>query len=423
VALDDLVKAQTDFAEAARGAESYLEGRMPEMTRQLDVSIIKVTDGLKALAEGVNEGAFVDEEQHPAAVLEALEGVKAKLAALEEQAQRFNRWQQLFGIATYEFKQLTASQRAVSQREQLWSTMRAFDAKHHAWTQGPLAAVDAEELARDIQTLQKTAFTLDKALADPVSGLLKAKIADLKQHVPVITDLGNKAMRERHWRKLYEACGQPWYGDNPDRSLSELMQFKVFDYAEVVAEVSGTASGEAQLEASLHKIVTAWGATSFTVKKYREQKGVFILGGLEEVMTQLEDHQVMLQTMMGSRFITGVRDEVEAWDRKLSLLSDTLDEWLMCQKQWMYLETIFSAEDIQRQLPVEASKFSAVDKRWKDIMFRTSANPLVIAAVEGGGEELLRAFQSCNATLEAVQKSLEEYLTVRGGLAGAVLRA
>ncbi len=54
---------------------------------------------------------------------------------------------------------------------------------------------------------------------------------------------------------------------------------------------------------------------------------------------------------------------MELWEKRLSLLSDTLDEWVQCQRSWMYLETIFSAEDIQRQLPAEAAKFHTVDKK------------------------------------------------------------
>lgn len=421
VALDDLMKAHQDYVEAAKAVDGYMEGRTAEMARQLDVSIIKVNDSLKALADTVNEGVFVDDGQQPSAVLEALDGVRNKMSQLEEQARRFNRWQSLFGITLYEFKALATTQKAVQTREQLWQTLHEFETKYAGWTQSPVVSIEAEELARDVATYQKTAFQLDKNLADGVSALLKSKVGDFKALVPIVTDLSNKSMKERHWKKLYETCGQTWYGNNPDRSLSDLMAFRIFEYGDQIADISGSASGEAALEASLQKVITAWGNTNFVIKKYREQKGVFILGGLEEVLTQLEDHQVLLQTMMGSRFIAGVRDEVESWDRKLSLLSDTLDEWIMCQKQWMYLETIFSAEDIQRQLPVEASKFSAVDKRWKDIMGRTAANPSVINSVEyypnnppgqQGGEELVRAFRSCNATLEAVQKSLEEYLTV-----------
>jgi hypothetical protein len=50
-----------------------------------------------------------------------------------------------------------------------------------------------------------------------------------------------------------------------------------------------------------------WGDTNFVTKPYREMKHVFILGGLEDVFTLLEDNQVLLQTMMGSRFIAGVQ--------------------------------------------------------------------------------------------------------------------
>ena len=78
---------------------------------------------------------------------------------------------------------------------------------------------------------------------------------------------------------------------------------------------------------------------------------------------QLEDSQVALQTILASRFVGGIRDEVEEWEKKLSLLSEMLDEWLTCQRSWMYLENIFSADDIQKQLPAEAQRFMNVRSR------------------------------------------------------------
>ena len=51
---------------------------------------------------------------------------------------------------------------------------------------------------------------------------------------------------------------------------------------------------------------------------------------------------------------------MEKVEKNLRLFSDTLDEWLECQRQWLYLETIFGAADIQRQLPAEAKAFTQV---------------------------------------------------------------
>ena len=179
-----------------------------------------------------------------------------------------------------------------------------------------------------------------------------------------------------------------------------------------IPEVSAAASGEAQLEASLETIETGWQDMEFVTLSHRDQKGVYILGGLDEIMTLLEDNQVTLQTMMGSRFIAGVQDAVEDWEKKLALLSETLDEWITVQRNWMYLETIFCAEDIQKQLPVESQKFMLVDKMWKTTLKATNDDPKVIASIKDG-PTLLHTFQHANKTLEDIQKSLEDYLQTK----------
>ena len=71
----------------------------------------------------------------------------------------------------------------------------------------------------------------------------------------------------------------------------------------------------------------------------------------------------------------------------------------------MYLETIFGAPDIQRQLPKEAALFTKVDKSWKEIMIATNNYPAAIVAGCAKGRKEL--FESHNESLDYIQKNLE----------------
>lgn len=47
---------------------------------------------------------------------------------------------------------------------------------------------------------------------------------------------------------------------------------------------------------------------------------------------------------------------------------EVLEEWLNCQRAWLYLEPIFSSEDINRQLPVESKRYQTMERIWRKIM-------------------------------------------------------
>lgn len=74
----------------------------------------------------------------------------------------------------------------------------------------------------------------------------------------------------------------------------------------------------------------------------------------------------------------------------------------------MYLEPIFSSEDIMRQMPTEARNFRDVDKEWKTIMTATQKEPMVLEAT--GYPGLLKILKYNNSLLEDIQRGLNDYL-------------
>ncbi len=59
-------------------------------------------------------------------------------------------------------------------------------------------------------------------------------------------------------------------------------------------------------------------------------------------------------------------------------IQDTIDSWLNMQANWLYLEPIFSSEDIMQQMPEEGRLFLLVDKAYKDIMKNTALDTHVL---------------------------------------------
>lgn len=112
--------------------------------------------------------------------------------------------------------------------------------------------------------------------------------------------------------------------------------------------------------------------------------------------------------MSFSPFKKPFEEEIEVWSAQLMLVSDTLEEWVKCQGQWMYLQPIFDSPDIMKQLPQETKRFKSVDSTWRQQINLAKTSPGILAVCSKDG--LKEKFQEANKNLEIVQKGLADYL-------------
>uniref|UniRef100_A0A8C2VP56 Dynein axonemal heavy chain 3 n=1 Tax=Chinchilla lanigera TaxID=34839 RepID=A0A8C2VP56_CHILA len=295
--------------------------------------------------------------------------------------------------------------------EQLWVTAYEFSTKSEEWMNGPLFLLNAEEITEEIGNMWRTIYKLTKTFADVpaprrLAENVRLKVEKFKQHLPILSISCNPGMKDRHWQQISEIVG---YEVSPTETtcLSNMLDFGFGKYIEKLEPIGAAASKEYSLEKNLEKMKSDWSNMTFSFVKYRDTD-TNILCAIDDIQLLLDDHVIKTQTMCGSPFIKPIETECRKWEEKLVRVQENLDAWLKCQATWLYLEPIFSSEDIIAQMPEEGRKFGTVDSYWKSLMSQVVKDPRVLVA--GDQPRMTEKLQEANLLLEDIQKGLNDYL-------------
>ena len=85
---------------------------------------------------------------------------------------------------------------------------------------------------------------------------------------------------------------------------------------------------------------TEWQSVVLEIIAYKNT-GTHIMKIGEDVSQLLDDHIVMTQSMSFSPYKKAFESRISEWEGKLMMTQDVMDEWLTCQRSWLYLEPIF----------------------------------------------------------------------------------
>ncbi|OON20089.1 dynein heavy chain, region 2 [Opisthorchis viverrini] len=387
----------------------------------LDKDVAEMLHDMKEAKQNINNPVLLDATAERETVRYELQKMKDTIEDLQYRAALYREYLRSFKelVQTISGTSLEMEQPRIEEldllvaeiklKQLLWNSLEDWDEIYEQWLTADFLKLDTDELSATIQKYIKSVTMLEKGLPpNNVVPLLKAKVDGMKSKLPSIMDMRNPTLQPRHWQKLEELIGFHLAEMETPLSLGLLIELDAFSHAEAILEVSSQASSEASLEKLLKKVEDAWKSTEFTVLPYKDSKDIFIVGGTDEIQQLFDDSIINIATIASSRHVGPIKGRVEEWSALLDLFGKTLEEWLICQRSWLYLESIFSAPDIQRQLPSEAKSFMAVDKSYKDVMRKVQKVPLAMRAATQPG--LLDTFRNNNQLLEQIQKCLEAYL-------------
>uniref|UniRef100_A0A8C6W7X2 Dynein axonemal heavy chain 2 n=1 Tax=Nannospalax galili TaxID=1026970 RepID=A0A8C6W7X2_NANGA len=411
--LDSLNGEWVTFQQVLLDSEQMLK----KHKEKFKTGLIHSADEFKKKAHNLLEdfelkGPFISGVGHTAA-LDQIAQVRAMLNAMREEENSLRANLGIFKIEQPVSKDLQNLEKELDALQQVWEITRDWEESWNQWKTGCFLTLQTEAMETMAHGLFRRLTRLAKEYKDrnwEIIESTRSKIEQFKRTMPLISDLWNPALRERHWDQVKDEVQQEFDQESESFTLEQIVQLGMDQHVEKIAEISASATKELTIELGLQNIASTWDMIQLDIVPYKD-KGHHRLRGTEEVFQALEDNQVALSTMKASRFVKAFEKDVDHWERCLSLILEVIEMVLTVQRQWMYLENIFLGEDIRRQLPNESTLFDQVNNSWKCIMDRMSKDNNALQSTHY--PDLLDTLIEMNAILEDIQKSLDMYLETK----------
>ena len=363
------------------------------------------------LTTKVVDDKYLTIESITSIVIRELEEYSDKCRILEKRAEKINMYQKILDLPISAFHDIETLREDLDIRISLWTALRNWLNLQNEWKSTPFSKINAKFIRERSEEYSKIVSRCESTLP-PSSTLveLKGLVYTFKETMPVVEAM-RAPLEESHWRKIKLIIGRD-FEITSEFTLGDLMKMNVVTKQEEIQAVATQAAQEAQLKSQLEEIKVLWQDQELPVQGFKEVADVYILGDLEEMLSVLDDSCAKLSNIAGNRYVAALRDEVNKWKDDLNTMQDIMEEWINCQKSWMYLQNIFSSGDIKRHLHNESTMFDGVDKFFKNLMKKTfNRNQALRATI--GYPGLLTELKRHNATLDQVQKQLNRYLETK----------
>uniref|UniRef100_A0A8C1QLQ3 Dynein axonemal heavy chain 12 n=1 Tax=Cyprinus carpio TaxID=7962 RepID=A0A8C1QLQ3_CYPCA len=330
--------------------------------------------------------------------------VQKRIQDIEESIVFINKEEALYKWDQTTYPEVDVIKESIEPYQKLFNLVLKWQRTRKRWMDGSFLDLNGESIELEVEEYIREIYKMQKFFQQKHKKAEQEK--EKIEYIPLVSILCNPGIRPRHWEQMSEIAGNDLTPDSGS-TLRKILKQNLTPYLELFENISAGASKEFALERAMQNMLEVWDTVSFHYHPYRDT-GVSILSSVDEIQTMLDDQIVKTQTMRGSPFIKPFETEIKAWEERLIRIQDTIDEWLKVQHQWLYLEPIFSSEDIMKQMPDEGRLFQIVNKNWKEVMLHCVKDPKVLAATSLPG--LFEKLQESYILLENIMKGLNAYL-------------
>ncbi|CAM9561684.1 unnamed protein product, partial [Chrysoparadoxa australica] len=380
----------------------------------IHISVASMPPLVQAVMMDLGHGMLENPDADMKEVIQHLADCEQVVTGLTTRAAIYRKQQEILNGEFLDEEALEEMEAELGKKVRLWRGIDSFTELLEEWKLRDFKQAtpkDVDEMEVEVLKYWRTVQLNERDLAtNPAVGKFRNMVEEVKLTIPVFADLCSGCLRERHWHAVESALGFD-LRNATHVSFGELMGHDLKAASDAISKAVTEAEQEAVLMRLLNKVKEAWADAEFTLIPHHQSSEAWLLGATTEITAQLDDSLVTISNVLASPYVGYIREEVEALESELSTFQRTLDEWLNCQRLWVYLESILTVPDISRQLIAETKAFAPVDSFWKQFMRRVSEHPHCLDTGTTGG--LFDTFAHHAATLEGIVHSIERFMEVK----------
>jgi hypothetical protein len=150
-------------------------------------------------------------ETDPTDAIKALNRIKKEFDDTLKKITQYRQYQETLDLPPVEIKEISEFQKRYDVRFKLWNNLKTFREKSSMWLTKPFRDLDAQEIVGQVKEFDRDNLMLRQQLPrdnpDQILEALKAEVKEFGHHNNLVLALGNKALEQKHWDKIFGLIG------------------------------------------------------------------------------------------------------------------------------------------------------------------------------------------------------------------------
>jgi dynein heavy chain len=278
---------------------------------------------------------------------------QAKFDELWRKYETYSGGEDLFGLPITNYEELQKIKKELNLLQKLYGLYNQVIDTINGYYDIAWIDVNIEKINTDLNEFQNKCRKLPKGLKEyQAFNDLKKTIDDFNETCPLLEMMANKSMKERHWARIATTTSHKFDIDSDNFMLRDIMSAPLLKFKEEIEDICISAIKEKDIEAKLKQVIADWSNQNFQFSQFKTRGELLLKGDTTgEVIALMEDSLMILGSLMSNRYNAPFKKQIQEWVSKLTTTTEIIENWMIVQNLWIYLEAVFVGGDIAKQLP------------------------------------------------------------------------